>query len=116
MPGPRVGYNVPMSRFAPNQPDLFAPAAVPPEAPSPGRPPLEELTALLADLRAADRLPWPDVSVAMVEEQRMLALARSAGTEGRALSVAIMDQIERLFAAAEQEAVNASAPSAQQVD
>lgn len=116
MSGSRVRYNAPMSRFAPIQPDLFAPAAVPPETPPPGRPPLEELTALLADLRVADRLPWPDVSVAMVEEQRMLALARSAGTEGKALSVAIMDQIERLFAAAEQEAANACAPAGLQVD
>lgn len=101
-----------MPRFAPTQPDLFAPAAVPQEAPPPTRPPLVELAALLAELRAAERLPWPDVTVAMAEEQRMLALARSAGAEGKALAAAIMDEIERLFAADEREAANVYAPAA----
>ena len=99
-----------MARFAPTQPDLFAQAPAPAEAPPPpSRPPLEEITELLSSLRAAQQLPWPDVSVAMAEEQHMLALARSAGDEGQALAASIMDEIERLFAAAEQEAAEASA-------
>ena len=96
-----------MPRFVPNQSDLFAPVALTQEEPLPGPEPIVELTALLAELRAADRLPWPDVTVAMAEERRMLNLARGAGTEGKVLSAAIMDEIERLFAAAEQEAANA---------
>jgi hypothetical protein len=75
----------------------------------PGPPPLVQLEAMLADLRAADRLPWPDVSVALVEEQRMFALARRAGEEGMAMAARIEDQIERLFFEAEQEALNAAA-------
>jgi hypothetical protein len=47
------------------------------------RPPLDQLADLLAELRAAERLPWPDLTVAMAEEQRYLAFARSAGAEGR---------------------------------
>lgn len=105
--GAATSYTVPMPRFVPSQSDLFAPVAPTEEAPQPGPAPLVQLTALLAELRAADRLPWPDVTVAMAEERRMLNLARSAGTEGKVLSAAIMDEIERLFAAAEQEAANA---------
>jgi hypothetical protein len=94
-----------MPRFAPSQPDLFAPAHAP-GPPPPARPPLDELADLLAELRAAERLPWPDVTVAMEAEQHMLALARRAGAEGQRLAAAIMDEAERLFAADEQEAAN----------
>jgi hypothetical protein len=96
-----------MSRFAPSQPDLFAPAS---EAPArPERAPIEELAELLALLRAADRLPWPDLATTMAEEQRAYGLARLAGAEGARLAAAIMDETERLFSAAEQEAARAAA-------
>jgi hypothetical protein len=100
-----------MPRFALAQPDLFAPAPTASEPPSSGRPPLDQLADLLAELRAAERLPWPDLTVAMAEEQRYLALARIAGAEGKKFAAAIMDETERLFAAAEQEAANTSAPT-----
>jgi hypothetical protein len=104
-----------MSRFALGQPDLFAPAPAPvPEATTPARPPLEELAEILADLQATEYLPWPDLTVAMAEEQRVLRLARLAGTEGQALAVAIMDETERLFAADEQAAARADMPSRSQ--
>lgn len=99
-----------MSRFASGQPDLFAPAAVP-EPPAPARPPLEELAEILAELRATKHLPWPNLSVAMAEEQRVLRLARMAGAEGQILAAAIMDESERLFAAGEQAAASAYAPA-----
>ena len=102
-----------MPRFAPSQPDLFAPTAAPaPEPPPPARPPLDELADLLAELRAAERLPWPDLTVAMAVEQHYLGLARVAGPEGQKLAAAIMDEAERLFAADEQEAANKYAPAA----
>jgi hypothetical protein len=92
-----------MSRFAPGHPDLFAPAAAP-EPPPSARPPLEELAEILTELRATEHLPWPDLTVAMAEEQRFLRLARMAGAEGQILAAAIMDETERLFAADEQAA------------
>jgi hypothetical protein len=91
-----------MSRFAPNHPDLFAPP--PAAAVAPERPPLEELADLLSMLRAADRLPWPDLSSAMAEEYRAIGLGRRAGPEGERLVAAIMDETERLFSAAERDA------------
>ena len=90
-----------MSRFVPSQPDLFAAPATPAQ---PERAPLDELAELLALLRVADRLPWPDVATAMAEEQRAYGLARRAGAEGMRLAAAIMDETERLFTAAEQTA------------
>ena len=103
-----------MTRFAPGQADLFAPARpdlfagpVPPAPPE--RPPLEQLAEVLAFLRAAQRLPSPDVPTAMAEEQRVLGLARLAGADGERLATLIMDESERLFAAAEREAVQAAA-------
>ena len=106
-----------MPRFAPGQPDLFAPVAAPaPEPPPPARPPLDELADLLAELRAAERLPWPNLSVAMAVEQRYLGLARIAGAEGQKLAAAIMDEAERLFAADEQEAAKRCAPAASLLD
>jgi hypothetical protein len=100
----RIGYSRAMSRFALGQPDLFAPVAVP-EPSAPARPPLEELAEILAELRATVCLPWPDLTVAMAEEQRVLRLARMAGAEGQVLAAAIMDETERLFAADERAAV-----------
>ncbi len=91
-----------MRRFGPSQPDLFAPAAAPPVAPPSA--PLDELAALLAQLRAAERLPWPDAAATMAEERRALGLARLAGAEGERLAAAILQETERLFAAAEQDA------------
>jgi hypothetical protein len=96
-----------MSRFAPTQPDLFAPAAS--EAVAPERPPLEELEELLSVLRAADRLPWPDLSKAMAEEHRVIGLGRRAGPEGERLVSAIMDETERLFSVEERETTSARA-------
>ena len=106
-----------MPRFAPGQPDLFAPTAAPAsEPPAPARAPLDELADLMAELRAAERLPWPDLTVAMAVEQRYLGLARIAGVEGQKLAAAIMDEAERLFAADEQEAVNRYASAASLLD
>ena len=99
-----------MSRFAPGQPDLFAPATAPEPSP-PARPPLEELAEILSELRAAEQLPWPDLTVAAAEEQRVLRLARMAGAEGQTLAAAIMDETERLFAADEQAAARVYAGS-----
>jgi hypothetical protein len=100
----RFRYTAAMRRFAPTQADLFAPA-IATEAP-PARAPLAELTDLLAGLRAAERLPWPDAAAAMVEEHRVLGLARLAGAEGERLAAAILEETERLFAAAEQGAAD----------
>lgn len=99
-------YTLAMSRFAPSHPDLFAP---PPPAPAaPERPPLEELAELLSMLRAADRLPWPDLSTAMAVEYRAMGLGRRAGPEGERLVSAIMDETERLFSAQERETARRS--------
>jgi hypothetical protein len=96
-----------MLRFEPSQPDLFAPA--PSDAPvPPERAPLDELAELLAVLRAAERLPWPDLTATMEAERRAYGLARLAGAEGALLAAAIMDETERLFSAAEQEAAQAA--------
>jgi hypothetical protein len=75
----------------------------------PERAPLDELADLLAALRVADELPWPDVAAAMAAERRAYGLGRRAGAEGARLAAAIMDETERLFAAAEQEAMRAVA-------
>ncbi len=90
-----------MTRFGLSQPDLFAPPAAPPAEPP--RAPLDELTELLAMLRAATHLPWPGAAATMREEHRALGLARLAGDEGKKLAEAIMDETERLFAATEQD-------------
>jgi hypothetical protein len=95
-----------MSRFAPSQPDLFATTA--PASAAPERPPLDEPSDLLSALRAADRLPWPDLSAAMAEEYRAIGLGRRAGPEGERLVSAIMDETERLLNAEEQETASAS--------
>ena len=86
-----------MRRFAPNQADLFAPAAIAEVVPT--RAPLVELADLLATLRAAERLPWPDAAATMAEERRALGLARLAGAEGEKLAAAILEETERLLAA-----------------
>ena len=87
-----------MSRFAPGQPDLFA---APPETEAPTLDPVAELGALLARLRAAERMPWADAAAAMTEELRALGLARRAGAEGEALAAAILQETERLLAKAD---------------
>ena len=101
----RPRYTTGMRRFAPSQTDLFAPAAVPEV--TPGRAPLVELADLLAELRAAERLPWPDAAAAMAEEHRALGLARLAGAEGERLAAAILEETERLFCAAERDDMHA---------
>jgi hypothetical protein len=58
---------------------------------------------MLAFAKAADRLPWPDLSSAMDWEYRALFLARQGSAEGQRLASAIMDETERLFAAQERE-------------
>ena len=78
--GTEPGYTAVMSRFVAGQPDLFAPEAAP-EPPRPARPPLEELADILAALRAAEHLPWPDLTLAMAAEQHVPRLARIAGAE-----------------------------------
>jgi hypothetical protein len=94
-----------MSRFAPSQPDLFASA--PSASVEPERPPLEQLAELLSVLRAAERLPWPDLSTAMAEEYRAISLGRRSGPEGEKVVSAILDETERLFSAEEQETASA---------
>jgi hypothetical protein len=95
-----------MSRFAAQQTDLFASVpSGPAQGPPPADPidPIAELTQMLVLTRAADRLPWPDLSTAMEWEYRALFLARQSGAEGQRLASAIMDETERLFAAQERE-------------
>lgn len=84
-----------MMRFT-GQSDLFAQ----PEAPVRRKvcDPVAELTALLDTVRAADRLPWPNLAEVMAEEHRALGLARLAGAEGEALATAFLIDAERLFA------------------
>ncbi|MBV8402090.1 MAG: hypothetical protein JOZ58_14425 [Acetobacteraceae bacterium] len=86
-----------MTRFAPSQPDLFAPSA----EPEPQRDPLAELEALLRRLRAEEEMPWADAAGAMAEELHALGLARSAGPPGEALAAAILQETERLLAASD---------------
>jgi hypothetical protein len=93
-----------MRRFAPSQSNLFAPVVTPTAAPV--RAPLAELADLLERLRSAERLPWQDAAATMAEERRALGLARLAGAEGERLAAAILEQTERLLAAAE----NAATP------
>nr|WP_294516317.1 hypothetical protein [uncultured Rhodopila sp.] len=88
-----------MRRRVFTHPDLFAPAAKP--APAAEPPPLDQLNAMLAMLRAAEYLPWPDAAATMAEERRALGLARLAGAEGEALAAAILEETERLLAATE---------------
>jgi hypothetical protein len=94
-----------MSRFAARQSDLFAPTPARPaqEPVSPPLDPIGELTQMLALTRAADRLPWPDLTSAVEWEYRVLFLARQSGADGERLASAILDETERLFAAREQE-------------
>lgn len=84
-----------MTRFA-GQSDLFTPPKVPVREPA--RDPVAELTALLDQVRGADRLPWPSLSEVMAEEHRALGLARLAGAEGEALAAAFLAETERLLA------------------
>lgn len=76
------------------QPDLFAPAPAPDDEP----PPFDELRAILARLRAAERLPFADAAAAMADELRVVGLGRRAGPEWAALASAILDEMERLHA------------------
>jgi hypothetical protein len=62
---------------------------------------------MLAMVRGADRLPWPDLSTAMAEEYRAIGLGRRAGAEGERLVAAIMDETERLFSAEERRSMPA---------
>jgi hypothetical protein len=99
-----------MSRFAAQQSDLFAP--VPGQSGAEPRQdnlagPIAELNEMLALVRAADRLPWPDLPAAMAWEYRALFLARQGCTEGHRLASSIMDETERLFAAQEREQLEA---------
>ena len=88
-----------MTRFGPQR-DLFAPDP----QPEPERDPLIELHALLARLRAAERMPWADAAGAMAEELRALGLARRAGAQGEALAASILAETERLLALADNHA------------
>jgi hypothetical protein len=94
-----------MSRFGPAQPDLFA-ASPPKVSAAPEPAPAEVLAALLQQLRAAERLPWADAAAAMAAEHRALGLARLAGEDGERLAAAILAETERLFAAAERDAIS----------
>jgi len=87
-----------MTRVAYRHDDLFAPARYP-AAPIPETEPLTELQEMLAMLRTADVLPWPDAAATMAQERRALGLAKLAGEQGAELAAAILDQTERLLAA-----------------
>ena len=88
-----------MSRFAPVQPDLFAPPPSKVDVPDPPPPdPLVELRAMLAMLQAAEELPWPTIYAAQQEEYRVMHLGKEAGAEGAKLVSAIFEQTERLLA------------------
>jgi hypothetical protein len=87
-----------MSRFAPSQSDLFAPAASPEPPPSPPIDPIAELNAMLVRLRAADVMPWGTISAAMQEEYRVLWLAKQAGPAGAELAATVSNEFERLMA------------------
>jgi hypothetical protein len=71
--------------------------------------PVSELNRMLAMTRAADSLPWPDLSSAMAWEYRVLFLARQGGAEGQRLASAIQEETERLFAAEERDQLDAAA-------
>ncbi len=94
---PATAILKPMTRFAPRQADLFA---APPAEPEPSAPedPLAEILDLLAQVRDAERLPWPDAAAAMAAEHRVLGLGRRAGPEGEALAAAFLAETERLLA------------------
>jgi hypothetical protein len=98
-------YNLPMPRWAAQQSGLFAPAPAPSvQAPAPPSvDPIVELHQMLALVRAAERLPRPDLPAAMEWEYRVLFLAGQCDAEGQRLASAIMDETERLFAAQERE-------------
>jgi hypothetical protein len=107
---PESPYPPPMPRPTPQQPDLFTPA---PPAPAPAVPepaPLDELRALLAQLRGATELPWPTLPAAIQQEYRVLHLGRLAGEEGARLAAAILDETERLFAATDAPAAPSTNP------
>ncbi len=108
----QFGYDWDMSRVAPSQADLFAPAqpdffaspqagAIPPAVD-----PIFELHALLKLVRDAAELPWPDAASAMAEEQRTLWLAAIAGEEGARLAENIFTETERLFSVGERNAAS----------
>jgi hypothetical protein len=94
-----------MTRFAPVQPDLFAPAELPLPPDEPRKDPLTELRELLALVRGATELPWDGLSEAMQQELRALHLAKLSGDEGKALVQAIFQETERIFSTAEQAAM-----------
>jgi hypothetical protein len=99
-----------MSRRAAAQFDLFAPPGLPPAAAplddqDAGRGALvdrmrQDLTAELARLRAATRLPWPDYTASALAELRFESLTRwlPAG-EAEALRAAHAAELDRLYAA-----------------
>ena len=87
-----------MSRFAPSQSDLFAPAAPPEAVPLPPIEPIEELSAVLNQLRPLKEMPWGTISAAMQEEYRVLWLAKQAGPAGAALAEEVSIEFERLLA------------------
>ena len=89
-----------MTRFVPFQTDLFVTCS-PAAAKAPAKEPLTELAEMLARLRQAERMPWPDAAGAMVEERRALGLAAMAGAEGGRLVTAILEETERLLSVAE---------------
>jgi hypothetical protein len=87
-----------MSRFAPSQSDLFAPAPRPEATPPPPIDPLAELDAMLVRFRSLEVMPWGTISAAMQEEYRVLWLAKQAGPAGAELAAAVTNEFERLLA------------------
>ena len=109
--GRRPRYTAAMSRFVPGQPDLFAPSAAAPRAAGPRTAAAGGTGGNAGRAACHGALPWPNLNVAMAEEQHFLGLARMAGAEGQILAAAIMDESERLFAAGEQAAARVYAGS-----
>jgi hypothetical protein len=87
-----------MSRFAPSQSDLFAPAPRPEANAPPPVDPVAELNAMLARLRSLEVMPWGTISAAMHEEYRVLWLAKQAGLAGAELAASVSNEFERLLA------------------
>lgn len=88
-----------MSRFAPSQPDLFAPAASPAaeryREPTPSEH-LAKLRTMLDRLRVADALPYDTRDQAFSAEVYAMRAGDMTGDEGKLLAEAIMSEFWRL--------------------
>lgn len=88
-----------MARFAPNQDDLFAPAAAPAaeryREPTPAEH-LANLRAMLERLRGAETFPYDTRDQGFSAEVYAMRAGDLTGDEGKALAEAIMAEFWRL--------------------